>query len=255
MGDSQCVLIADDDPDIREVVSFALEEAGFEVFEAADGRETLEVVAREGPDLVILDIMMPEIDGTDVCRKLRADSDVPIVFLSSRDDEVDRVVGLEIGGDDYVTKPFSPRELVARVKAILRRRSDLVAGGDESGEERVEGDGEGGGEPEVLEHGPLRLDLDRYKAFWRDREVPLTKTEFGVLETMLSYPGKVYSRDELMEGAYGGGRVVSDRTIDSHVRGIREKFEEHGADPIETVRGLGYRIRDDAGEGQATADG
>lgn len=255
MAESRRVLIADDDPDIREMVSFALEEAGFGVLEAADGRETLEVVGREAPDLVILDIMMPEIDGTDVCRKLRADSDIPIVFLSSRDDEVDRVVGLEIGGDDYVTKPFSPRELVARVKAILRRRSGSVAGGDASEDAGGDGSETPRDEPEVVEHGPLRLDLDRFKAFWDGDEVPLTKTEFSVLQTMLSYPGKVYSRDELMEGAYGGDRVVTDRTIDSHVRGIREKFEELGANPIETVRGLGYRIRDDAGADAPTADG
>jgi len=248
-------LIADDDPDIREMVSFAFEKAGFGVLEAANGRETLEVVGREGPDLVILDIMMPEIDGTDVCRRLRADSDIPIVFLSSRDDEVDRIVGLEIGGDDYVTKPFSPRELVARVKAILRRRSREVTGGDASEDWSDSAAEKAGEEPEVVEHGPLRLDLDRFEAFWGGDEVPLTKTEFAVLETMLSYPGKVYSRDELMEGAYGGDRVVTDRTIDSHIRGIREKFEELGANPIETVRGLGYRIRDETGVDGPTADG
>lgn len=237
MSDPHQVLVADDDPHIREVVTFALEEAGFSPIEAEDGRQTLETVEETDPDLVILDIMMPEMDGTDVCRKLRADSDIPIVFLSSRDEEVDRVVGLELGGDDYVTKPFSPRELVARVKAILRR-----AGGTDGRDEQAaasERDTEC-----VREHGRLRLDLDRYKAFWGDREIELTKTEFGVLETLIGHPGKVYSRDELMEGAYPDGTIVSDRTIDSHVRGIRETFEAVEANPIETVRGLGYRLND-----------
>ncbi|MFB6371797.1 MAG: response regulator transcription factor, partial [Bradymonadaceae bacterium] len=243
MGEPRQVLIADDDPHIREVVSFALEEAGFSPLEAADGRETLEMVDEHTPALVILDIMMPEMDGTDVCRKLRGESDVPIVFLSSKDEEVDRIVGLEIGGDDYVTKPFSPRELVARVKAVLRRS------GDESETEPAassskEPDGRDADE-EMLEHGDLRLDLVRFQAYWGDRQIELTKTEFKVLETLIGYPGKVYSRDELMEGAYGGETIVSDRTIDSHVRGIREKFQAHGANPIETVRGLGYKLRDD----------
>jgi two-component system OmpR family response regulator len=246
MGEPRQVLIADDDPHIREVVSFALEKDGYSPLEATDGRETLEMVDEHAPDLVILDIMMPEMDGTDVCKKLRADSDVPIVFLSSRDDEVDRVVGLELGGDDYVTKPFSPRELVARVKAVLRRTGGASEGGDDAADtaEASENETESTPEERVLEHGKLRLDLDRFRAFWGDREVELTNTEFGVLETLLGYPGKVYSRHELMEGAYHDGTIVSDRTIDSHVRGIRQKFEEVGADPIETVRGRGYRLKD-----------
>ncbi len=241
MTEPRPILVADDDPHIREVVSFALEKEGFSPLEATDGRETLEIVDERSPELVILDIMMPEMDGTDVCRKLRAVSDIPIVFLSSRDDEIDRVVGLELGGDDYVTKPFSPRELVARVKAILRRSG----GSNDGGSGAADGtDSDGSNDGRLLEHGRLRLDLDRYQAFWGDREIELTKTEFGVLETLLGYPGKVYSRDELMEGAYGDGTIVSDRTIDSHVRGIREKFSEVGSDPIETVRGLGYKLRD-----------
>lgn len=227
------ILIADDDPHIREVVRFALEQAGFETVEADDGRATLEAVAEHAPDLVVLDIMMPEMDGTEVCRELRADGQVPIVFLSSRDDEIDRVLGLELGGDDYVTKPFSPRELLARVKAVLRRSSqrtpppELADGGDN-----------------LIEHGKLRLDLDRYQAFWDDEPVELTKTEFGVVRTLLGFPGKVYSRNELMDGAYDGGTVVSDRTIDSHVRRVRRKFEAAGKNPIKTVHGLGYKLGD-----------
>lgn len=236
MAGNRTVLIADDDPHIREVVRFALEKAGFDTAEATDGLEALDKVDEIDPDLVVLDIMMPEMDGTDVCRTLRSDSSVPIVFLSSKDDEIDRVVGLELGGDDYVTKPFSPRELVARVKAVLRRSSDQSNGS--SGADADAPDREG----RLIEHGKLRLDLDRYKAFWEDSEVDLTKTEFGVLQTLMGFPGKVFSRNELMDGAYDHGTVVSDRTIDSHVRRVRRKFEEVGQNPIETVHGLGYKL-------------
>jgi two-component system, OmpR family, response regulator len=229
----QRILIADDDPHIREVVRFALEQAGFETVEAEDGRATLEAVSEHDPDLVVLDVMMPEMDGTEVCRKLRADGQVPIVFLSSRDDEIDRVLGLELGGDDYLTKPFSPRELLARVKAVLRR----------SGRAQPPAEQADGGD-NLLEHGRLRLDLDRYQAFWGDEPVELTKTEFGVVRTLLGFPGKVYSRNELMDGAYDRGTIVSDRTIDSHVRRVRRKFEAVGKSPIETVHGLGYKLGD-----------
>lgn len=236
----KCILIADDDPHIREVVRFALEQAGFSTVEASDGLEAVETVAErtktdERLDLVVLDVMMPEMDGTEVCRKLRADFEVPIVFLSSRDDEIDRVLGLELGGDDYVTKPFSPRELVARVKAVLRRTGESTQSRDP---QNLQNDG---GE-NVLEHGRLRLDLDRFKAFWGEAEVELTKTEFGVVRTMMGFPGKVYSRNELMDGAYDHGTVVSDRTIDSHVRRVRRKFEDVGKSPIETVHGMGYKL-------------
>jgi two-component system OmpR family response regulator len=249
------ILIADDDPHIREVVRFALEQAGFSTLEAADGLQAVQTVADEGPDLVVLDVMMPEMDGTEVCRRLRADFEVPIVFLSSRDDEIDRVLGLELGGDDYITKPFSPRELVARVKAVLRRTSepaqssqsrDLRSDGGQSSDDQSSGDqssgGQNSGDHNVLEHNHLRLDLDRFKAFWGEAEVELTKTEFGVVRTLMGFPGKVYSRNELMDGAYDHGTIVSDRTIDSHVRRVRRKFEDVGKSPIETVHGMGYKL-------------
>jgi len=178
---------------------------------------------------VVLDIVMPELDGTEVCKALRRVSAVPIVFLSSRDDEVDRILGLELGGDDYVTKPFSPRELTARVRAILRRGKGEAPDPVASGEPRIE-------------HGRLRLNLDRYTAFWQDQEVVLTLTEFGILRTLLGHPGKVFNRDQLMDGSYQDYRVVSDRTIDSHVRRVRAKFKALGADPIETLHGIGYRL-------------
>ena len=219
------ILVVDDDPHLREVVRFALEQAGFEPVEAKDGKDALEKFDDVDPDLVVLDIMMPEMDGNDVCRAIRKKSQVPIIFLSSRDDEIDRVLGLELGGDDYVTKPFSPRELVARIKAIFRRTS-AAPEGDELPEE-------------TREHGRLKLDLIRFKTFWGDEEVDLTKTEFGIVKKMMGYPGKVFSRSELMIDG-----IVSDRTIDSHVRHLRKKFGEVGGDPIETVHGIGYKLGD-----------
>ena len=231
MSGGQTILIVDDDSHIREVVRFALAKAGFRTAEAGDGREALAAFDRVAPDLVVLDIIMPEMDGTDVCRELRARSRVPIVFLSSKDEEIDRVVGLELGGDDYVTKPFSPRELVARVRAVLRRAGEPAAPAAPAE-----------GRPNVLVHGKLRLDLDRFQAFWQGTEVVLTVTEFGVLRTLLGYPGKVYSRSELMDRAYNEHTVVTERTIDSHVRRVRRKFADAGGDPIETVHGVGYKL-------------
>ena len=169
---------------------------------------------------------MPGLDGIEVCRALRRDSTVPILFLSSRDEEVDRVLGLEIGGDDYLAKPFSPRELVARIRAVLRRLGPTAPA-----------------DATVLRHGRLLVDLDSVRASWDGGEVTLTATELGLLRTLLGRPGRVFSRDELMDRAYATDRVVSDRTIDSHVRGVRAKFAAVGAGAlIETVPGFGYRL-------------
>jgi two-component system OmpR family response regulator len=221
------LLFVDDDPNIREVVRVALERAGHGVDLAADGREGLERFGRGDHDLVILDIVMPEHDGIEVCRRIRQTSVVPILFLSSRDDELDRIIGLEVGGDDYMTKPFSPRELVARVKAMLRRVALLR-------------------EPPKaaaapLSAGDLRLDPERFELTWAGRALVLTVTEFGVLETLLRAPGKVFTRDELVERAYRFDNHVTERTIDTHVKRIRKKFDS-GGEPIETVYGLGYRL-------------
>ncbi|MGI9332959.1 MAG: response regulator [Gammaproteobacteria bacterium] len=224
------VLVVDDDPHIREIVSFALRKDGFETVEAANGVEALERFERNAPALVVLDILMPEMNGTEVCRRLRERASVPIVFLSSKDEELDRILGLELGGDDYITKPFSPRELVARVRAVLRR---LEPGAERRTEQAA-----------ALQHGRLRLDTETYKVYWDERELTLTMTEFGVLRTLLSRPGKVYSRDALMDGAYELRKIVSDRTMDSHVRRVRNKFKALGADPIETVHGIGYKLGD-----------
>lgn len=224
----QTILVVDDDPNIREVVCFALQKAGFRTVSADNGAQALQRYASERPDLVVLDILMPELDGTEVCRRLRADMrqrQAPIIFLSSKDDEVDRIVGLELGGDDYVAKPFSPRELVARVRACLRRFSAPPPT-----------------EPSRLQHGRLSLDGEQYKAWWDEQEIVLTLTEFGILRTLLTRPGRVCTRDHLMNEAYELHKIVSDRTIDSHVRRVRAKLEAVGVDPIETVHGVGYKL-------------
>lgn len=218
------ILVVDDDPSLREVVRFSLEQAGFEPVEAKNGKEALEMFRAREPDLIVLDIMMPEMDGNEVCKAIRQTSSVPIIFLSSRDDEIDRVLGLELGGDDYVTKPFSPRELVARIKAVFRRTTATP---------EVELP------DEALGHGELKLDLVRFKAYWGNAEVDLTKTEFAILKRLIGYPGKVFSRGELMMDG-----IVSDRTIDSHVRHVRKKFDEVGGELIETVHGIGYKLGD-----------
>ena len=234
MARDSLILIVDDDPHIREVLRFALEKAGFRTTEAQDGVEAVKAFDSWKPDLIVLDILMPEMDGTEVCKAIRLRSDVPIIFLSSKDEEIDRILGLELGGDDYVTKPFSPRELVARVKAVLRRLVEKAERPTETGSTPKT--------PNVLTHGLLRLDLDRYQASWDDREVVLTVTEFGILRTLMAFPGKVFTRDELMDGAYSYDNIVTDRTIDSHVRRVRSKFAAVGGNPVETAHGIGYKL-------------
>ncbi|HEU0264244.1 MAG TPA: response regulator transcription factor [Geobacterales bacterium] len=230
MATGQLLLVVDDDPHIREVLCFALTKAGFRTAEASDGRQGLARFNELKPDLVILDVLMPELDGTDVCRAIRAAGSTPVIFLTSRDDEVDRIVGLELGGDDYVSKPFSPRELVARVRAVLRRAAPPLRA--DSGDSA----------PRCLSHGRLSLDLDRFEACWGGVPVALTATEFALLRTLLGHPGKVFSRDELMTGACGPNTFLADRTIDSHIRRIRQKFADIGGEPLETVHGVGYRL-------------
>lgn len=220
---TQTVLLVDDDPHIREVVEYALKKAGFSVITAGDGRKGLETFESSSPDIIVLDIEMPELDGAEVCKAVRSKSAVPIIFLTCRDEEIDRVLGLEIGGDDYVVKPFSARELVARVRAVLRRAAPSVEPDESKG---------------LLSRGELRLDLDRCRAYWKDGEISLSATEFRILQALMARPGRVYSREELMEKA----EVNSERAVDSHVKRIRRKFETLGAAPLETVHGFGYRI-------------
>lgn len=224
---ARTILVVDDDPHIRDVIVYALEKADMQTLTARDGREALELAGAHRVDLIVLDINMPELDGLDVCRALRRTSDVPILFLSSRDDEIDRIIGLEIGGDDYVTKPFSPRELVARVNVILKR---INAAPPPDGERE-------------LGHGRLTLSTLRHEVRFDGRPVPLTATEFAILKGFLSQPERVFDRNSVMARSYDGNIHVSDRTIDSHIRHIRGKFAALGCERlIETVHGVGYRL-------------
>ena len=222
---AQRVLVVDDEPHIRDVICFAVEKAGMTSTTARNGTEAMMAFRRGNIDLVILDIGMPEMDGLEVCRQIRKTSGLPILFLSARDEEIDRVLGLEIGGDDYVTKPFSPRELVARVKAILKRTS----GGDKR--------------DSLLVAGAVSLDRGSRTVRFGDSMVAMTALEFAILETLLSRPDMVFSRELLMEAAYGAGTYVADRTIDSHIRNIRAKFlAAGGAGVIATVHGVGFKL-------------
>lgn len=227
---TRSILIVDDDPHIRQLLAFALTKAGLEAREAEDGEAALTAVAANPPDLVILDINMPRLNGLEVCRRLRAQGDLPILFLSSRDDEIDRVLGIELGADDYVVKPFSPREVTARVQAILRRSN---------GQKPAAAEGSDG----AIVRGRLTLNTEGWTALWDDREAPLTVTEFGILRTLASTPTKVFSRDAIIDRLHGPGFAITDRTIDSHVRNLRGKFAGLGGhDVIETRAGVGYRL-------------
>lgn len=220
------ILVADDDPHILDIIAFALEKAGMRATLADNGQKALDAFAGTAPDLVVLDINMPDMDGLEVCKILRKTSEVPLLFLSSRDEELDRVLGLELGADDYVTKPFSPRELVARINAILKRtRSSPRATAD------------------TLRHGRLELCPERHTSLWDGQPVKLTATEFSILEMFLRQPRRVFTRDAIMDMAYGLNVVLSDRTIDSHIRHIRHKFAEMGGTSLlETVHGVGYTL-------------
>jgi two-component system OmpR family response regulator len=223
------ILVVDDDPRICEVICFALEKAGMRTTRARDGAAALARFETDRPDLIVLDIGMPEVDGLEVCRRIRKTSQAPILFLSARDEEIDRILGLEIGGDDYVTKPFSPRELVARVNVILKRTRSVVA--DAAHAETP------------LRMGGLELDPPRHNALFDGAPVSLTAIEFAFMAALLRRPGLVLNRDQLMAAAYRGTIHVSDRTIDSHIRNIRAKLAAAGCgSAIETVHGVGFRL-------------
>lgn len=224
---SKRILVVDDEPNIRDVICFALERAGMTTITARNGAEALRAMQREAPSLIVLDIGMPELDGLEVCRQLRRSSDVPVLFLSARDEEVDRIVGLELGGDDYVTKPFSPRELVARVKAILKRSETARAAEDTP----------------TLARGKVRLDRPSHTVTFNGTPIALTGLEFTIVGTFLARPAMVFSRNQLMEAAYGPNMHVADRTIDSHIRNIRAKFAAAGcAVVVTTVHGVGFKL-------------
>jgi two-component system, OmpR family, response regulator len=222
------ILAVDDDLHIREVIRVALRKAGMTVTEARDGKEGLARFAADGPDLIILDIGMPELDGLEVCRQIRRTSDVPILFLTARDDEIDRVLGLEMGGDDYVTKPFSPRELIARVNVILRRVGARETSTTTASE---------------LAQGALSIDPTQHVAAFAGTPVRLTAIEFGILKAFLGRPTAVFSREQIMSAAYQLNIQVSDRTIDSHIRNIRAKLAAVNCDNvIETIHGVGFKL-------------
>jgi DNA-binding response OmpR family regulator len=225
-----CVLVIEDDPNTADLVTLYLEREGFRPVKAADGPSGLELAARHRPDLVILDLMLPKMDGWEVCRRLRKTSEVPIIMLTARGEEIDRVSGLTLGADDYVVKPFSPRELVARVRAVLRR----------SGPPAPEA-------TRVLKHGQVELDLFKRRLRVKGRPVALTPHEYALLARLMASPGRIFTRDELLQSLYPhGDAVVIERVVDVHIGKLRQKIEADLADPqyIITVRGLGYRFAD-----------
>ena len=234
------VLVVDDDRGLSTVLAAALGDEGFAVTVADDGLAGVRRFEADGADLIILDVLMPEMDGLEVCRRIRRKSKVPIVLLSSRGDEVDRVTGLETGADDYVTKPFSTRELVARIRALERR-----LGGAEpaAAPATAAASGLGG---EIIEAGPLRLDPGRFEVRWRGKPVVLTRSEFQILGALARNRGMVLARERLLDLARGDDAVVTDRTVDTFVKRLRKKIRDvdDGFDGIETVFGVGYRYRD-----------
>jgi two-component system, OmpR family, alkaline phosphatase synthesis response regulator PhoP len=226
----QTVLIVDDEPRIVDLARDYLEHAGFEVVTAADGAAALALARERQPDLIVLDLGLPEVDGLEVTRQLRRASSVPIVMLTARDDELDRVLGLELGADDYLTKPFSPRELVARVKAVLRRTSRPA-------------------EPasELVTAGEVRLDIARMRVAVSGSDVELTPTEFKLLETLARQPGRIFTRSQLLDAIHGVAFESYERAIDAHIKNLRRKVEPDPRRPryIITVYGVGYRFADD----------
>jgi DNA-binding response OmpR family regulator len=238
------VLLVDDDQGLRTVLAAALGDEGFTVTQASDGLAGLRGFEADGADLIILDILMPEMDGLEVCRRIRRKSTVPIVLLSSRGDEVDRVTGLETGADDYVTKPFSTRELVARIRAVERRVAAAPAPASSGPAAAPALAGAVGGE--VLEVGRLRLDPGRFEAKWRGKAIVLTRSEFQILGALARHRGTVLARERLLDLARGDDAVVTDRTVDTFVKRLRKKIRDvdEAFDEIETVFGVGYRYRD-----------
>jgi DNA-binding response OmpR family regulator len=231
LDSSSTILLVDDEDSLQKLLAYPLERDGYRVLQARDGEEALARFKAENVDLVVLDIMLPRLDGLEVCKRLRAESSVPIIMLTARDDELDKVLGLELGADDYITKPFSIREFRSRVRALLRRaaapRRDR-------------------GQNEVIESDELRIDLARRSVDVDGRGVQLTYVEFELLRILASNPGRVYTRQMLLEALWGGSDYREPRTIDVHVRHLREKLEREPREPelIHTVRGVGYRFRD-----------
>jgi two-component system, OmpR family, response regulator ChvI len=231
------IALVDDDRNILTSVSIALESEGYRVETYTDGASALDGLHARKPDLAIFDIKMPRMDGMELLRRLRQKSDLPVIFLTSKDDEIDELFGLKMGADDFIRKPFSQRLLVERVKAVLRRAAGVQEGGPKSGN---------GAEAKTLERGNLVMDQERHTCTWKGKPVTLTVTEFLILYALAQRPGVVKSRDALMDAAYDDQVYVDDRTIDSHIKRLRKKFkvEDNSFDMIETLYGVGYRFRE-----------
>ncbi len=229
------ILLVDDEQSIQELLSFPLRQDGYEVVQASDGREGLELFRESTFDLVVLDVMMPRMDGFELCQRLRTRSTVPIIMLTAKSEEVDKIVGLEIGADDYITKPFSVREFRSRVKALLRR-SSLAVDASEEGEE-------------VIVNDQLQIDLPKRRVVLDGNQVELTFVEFEILLALAGSPGRVFSRDQLLSQVWGNSDYRDPRTVDVHIRHLREKLEADTREPnyILTVRGVGYRFREPDG--------
>lgn len=224
---TQKILVVDDELEIVKLVRAYLERAGFAVVTASEGSQALAVFRHERPNLVVLDLNLPGMDGLDVCRALRRDSDVPVIMLTARIEETDRLIGLELGADDYILKPFSPREVVARVRTVLRRAEGTPV------------------RPEVISAGGVWLDLSQRAASLNDQPLELTTMEFDLLALLIEHPGQVFTRLQLLEHAQGNAYEGYERTIDVHIKNLRKKLHDDSQDPhiIETVRGVGYRLR------------
>jgi two-component system alkaline phosphatase synthesis response regulator PhoP len=222
------VLVVDDDPGIVKLVRGYLEQVGYEVAVAYDGKKAMQIARNERPDLVILDLMLPEMDGWDVCRALRKESDVPIIMLTARVEESDKLIGLELGADDYVTKPFSPRELVARVRSVLRRAEGMPA------------------RRERISRADITVDVSRHLVDVRGQAIDLTPTEFDLLATLMEDPGRAFTRSQLLEAVQGYAYDGYERTIDVHIKNLRQKIEEDARHPqrVRTVYGIGYKFED-----------
>lgn len=229
-GGAATILLVDDEESVQKLLTYPLEREGYRVVQARTGEEALERFAAGEIDLIVLDLMLPRVDGLEVCRRVRAQSSVPIIMLTARDDEVDKVLGLEIGADDYITKPFSIREFRSRVRALLRR-AQLSAQPERA---------------EAIEVGDLRIEASRRSVEARGEPVQLTYVEFELLHVLAGHPGRVYSRQQLLESLWGSADYRDPRTIDVHIRHLREKIEADPSEPeyIFTVRGVGYRFRD-----------
>ena len=222
------ILVVEDEETLAEAISFLLSKEGFDVAVAASGPEAIEAFDKSGADLILLDLMLPGLSGTEVCRQIRTKSSVPIIMLTAKDSEIDKVVGLELGADDYVTKPYSSRELIARIRAVLRRGEIQDAGGDES----------------TLEVGPVRMDTDRHIITVNGEQVAIPLKEFELLEFLMRNAGRVLTRVQLIDRVWGSDYVGDTKTLDVHIKRLRAKIEKDPANPehIQTVRGMGYKM-------------